>query len=80
MKIPAHSCCPCLDALEERYFTSHATLQPLKGLGERFPCLTCNAPAAVALPSLRRAFGLAPGDTWRAIFEQRIPIVPGFCS
>jgi len=67
--IESHTVLTFLDTLEERYFTGHAALQPLKRMMESNPF------SAVSLPKLRAAYGLQPSDTWTAIMQQKLPVV-----
>jgi len=58
-----------LDRLEETYFTSHDTLEKLKGLAES------GFAGKHSLRNMRKDFGLRPAPTWKTIGKQDIPLI-----
>ena len=56
-----------LDKAEEKLFTSHASLKPVR------TAFNNNKWSGLSLPTLRAQFGLEGSMTWKAIFKWRRP-------
>ena len=56
-----------LDKAEEKLFTSHASLKPVR------TAFTNNKWSGLSLPTLRAQYGLESSMTWKAIFKRHRP-------